>query len=291
VAVPGVIGGQDGQFSGSTGNRAFVANFVAVVHSRAIADAVAADTKIPSDAILAGTTTLPIGDSSIVTVTYKTEHKPDAETVVTALASRSLKFMFDPRQTIATGTKAQETVDTANQAVGAAQAAIDAFVAQTKLANPSQDYQIKAQQSASREEQAVAAAAKADPAAAQIGAAAVAMKPQLVALGGLVARYNSLVEAKTRAFTQLDDAKKAQAALAVAPAEVDPATAVSVGAAAAASRLHDAAQKGAAAFAAAFFLLLMAIFTLEAVFRQSSEAVELDEPALGLVRDRVSVQS
>src|SRR3954447_22181449 len=79
VAVPGVVGGQDGQFSGSTGNRAFVANFVAGVHSRAIAEAVAAELKIPSSDILDGSATTPIGDSSIVTVTYRTEHKGDAE--------------------------------------------------------------------------------------------------------------------------------------------------------------------------------------------------------------------
>jgi capsular polysaccharide biosynthesis protein len=289
VAVPGVIGGTDSQFSGSTGNKGFVANFVAVVHSRAIADAVAADTKIPSDTILSGTTTVPVGDSSIITVTYKTDHKADAERVVTALASRSLKFIFDPRQANDTAAKAQLAVDTANQGVTAAQAAIDAFIVETKLANPSQDYQIKAQQIASLEEQAVAAAAKADPAAGGIGAAAVAMKPQLVALGALVARFDGLTETKTRALTALDDTKKAQAAIVAPAVAVDPATAVSVGQAVAASMLHDAAQKGAAAFAAAFFLLLMAIFTLESVFRQSSDSIELEEPSPILAKNRVSV--
>src|SRR2546423_727007 len=149
VAVPGVIGGQDGQFSGSTGNKAFVANFVAVVHSRAIADAVAAETKIPSDTILSGTTTVPVGDSSIITVTYKTEHKPDAERVVTALAGRSLKFMFDPRQAIATGAKAQQAVDQANQAGTPAQGDLDHLVVLTQLAHPHPGEQAHAPQTAS----------------------------------------------------------------------------------------------------------------------------------------------
>ena len=295
VAVPGVVGGQDGQFSGSTGNRAFTANFTAVVTSRATVDAVSADLKIPSDTILAGTTTAPIGDSSIVTVTYKTERKGDAEKVVTALAAKALNFMFDPRQAIANAAKAQQAVDQANQAVLAAQAAIDAFVNETKLANPTQDYQVKAQQIASLEQQAVEAGARGEAdAAARIGAAAVAMKPQLTALGGQVARYNGLIEAKTRALAQLDDARKAQADKLTQPAAVDPATAVSVSAATASSKLHDAVQKGAAAFFAALFLVLLAIFTLEAVFRQtaeSTEPIDLGDRTLGLLKDPVSSRS
>jgi capsular polysaccharide biosynthesis protein len=288
VAVPGVVGGQDGQFSGSTGNRAFTANFTAVVTSRAITDAVGAQFKIPSDTILAGTSTAPIGDSSIVTVTYKTERKADAERVVTALAAKSLNFMFDPRQAIAAAAKAQQTIDQANQAVGAAQAAIDAFVTETKLADPTQDYQVKAQQISALEQQAVEAGARGETdAAARIGVAAVAMKPQLTALGAQVARYNGLVEAKQRALTQLDDARKAQAAQLTLPATVDPATAVSVSAATANSQLHDAVQKGAAAFAAALFLVLLAIFTLEAVFRQTEtiESIDLEDRALGIVKN------
>jgi len=295
VAVPGVVGGQNGQFSGSTGNRAFTANFTAVATSRAIADAVGAELKIPSDTILSGTSTAPIGDSSIVTVTYKTDRKADAEKVVTALAAKSLNFMFDPRQSIAAAAKAQQGVDQANQAVGAAQAAIDAFVNETKLANPTQDYQVKAQQIAALEQQAVEAGARGEAdAATRIGAAAVAMKPQLIVLGGQVARYNTLVEAKTRALAQLDDARKAQAAELTQPSTVDPATAVSVSAATANSKLHDAVQKGAAAFAAALFLVLLAIFTLEAVFRQTAETVEsidLDDRAFGLLHDPAASRS
>jgi hypothetical protein len=289
VAVPGVVGGQDGQFSGSTGNRAFVANFQAVVLSRAIIDAVAADLKIPSDDILNGTNTAPIGDSSIVTVTYRTEHKDDAEKVVTALAARSLNFMFDPRQSIAAATQAQQAVDQANQAVGAAQAAIDAFVAETKLANPTQDYQIKAQQISALEQQAVEAGARGEAdAAARIGAAAVAMKPQLTALGAQVTRYNGLVETKQRALAQLDEANKTKSAELAATTTVDPATAVSVSAVKAASQTRDALQKGLAAFAAALFLVLLAVFTLESVFRQTAEPIDLEDSGLGFVREMVS---
>jgi len=292
VAVPGVVGGQDGQFSGSTGNRAFVANFEAVVHSRAIAEAVAAELKIPSGDILDGTNTAPIGDSSIVTVTYRTERKADAEKVVTALAAKSLTFMFDPRQAIAAGAKAQQAVDQANQAVGAAQAAVDAFVAETKLANPTQDYQIKAQQISGLEQQAVEAGARGEAdAAARIGAAAVAMKPQLTALGAQVARYNGLIETKQRALAQLDEARKAQSAELTATTTVDPATAVSVSAATSASRTRDAAQKGAAAFAAALFLVLLAVFTLEAVFRQTPELVDLEERPIDLLNRQLSARS
>lgn len=295
VAVPGVVGGQDGQFSGSTGNRAFVANFVAVVQSRAIAEAVAAELEIPSGDIIGGTRTTPIGDSSIVAVTYRTERKDEAERVVTALAAKSVNFMFDPRQGIAAAAMAQEAVDEANQAVGAAQAAIDAFVAETKLANPAQDYQIKAQQISALEQQAVETGAQGEAdAAARIGAAAVAMKPQLVALGTQVARYATLVEAKQRSLAQLDEARRAQANRLTAPTSVDPASAVSVSAVRAASRTRDATQKGLAAFAAALFLVLLAVSTLESVFRQSTEAMEpiaLDDQTLGLLRDPVSARS
>lgn len=289
VAVPAVVGGADGPFSGVTGNRAFVANLDAIVHSRAIAEAVAADLQIPSADILRGTRTTPIGESSLLAVSYRTEHKADAERVVTALAARSLAFMFDPRQALSATSKAQEALDAANAALGAAQGAIDAFVAETKLADPRQDYQIKAQQIATLEEQAVSAAARGEAdASARIGAAAVAMKPQLVALGAQVARYNGLVETKQRALTQLDEARKALAERSAEPTAIDLATAASVGAVAPVAQTRDAVQKGLAAFAAALFLVLLALFTLESIFRQSPGS-EPAEPLRGLPSPPVAV--
>jgi len=273
VAVPGLVGGQDSQFSGSTGNKAFVANFLAVVHSRAIAEAVAAETKIPVDTIFAGTVTSAVGESSLVTVTYQAKHKANADPVVTALATKSLAFMFDPRLTVAETTRATASVDAATQAVAAAQAAINAFVTETKLANPSQDYQVKAQQISTLEEQAVAAGSRGEAeASARIAAAAVAMKPQLTALGGLVARFNVLTENKQQALAQLSEAQKALTAATAKPAAIDPNSAISVSATTAVARLQSAAQKAVTAFAAAFFLVLLTLFTLEALFRGSSES-------------------
>jgi uncharacterized protein involved in exopolysaccharide biosynthesis len=278
VAVPGLVGGQDPQFGGSTGNKAFVANFLAVVHSRAIAEAVSAQTKISVDAIFAGTATLPVGDSSVVTVTYRTDRKATADPVVTALATKSLAFMFDPRLTVAATTRAQGAVDSANKAVTDSHAGINAFVAETKLANPSQDYQVKAQQISTLEEQAVAAASRGEAdASAKIAAAAVAMKPQLATLGGLVARYNGLTETKQRALAQLDDAQKGLSTAIAQPAAVDPASAVSVSATTSVARLQSAAQKAVAAAAAAFFLVLLALFSLEAMFRGSSGSESMAE--------------
>jgi capsular polysaccharide biosynthesis protein len=278
VAVPGLVGGQDGQFSGSTGNRAFVANFLAVVHSRAIAEAVSVDTNVPVDAIFAGTVTSPVGESSLVTVTFRTDTKANADPVVTALATKSLAFMFDPRLAVAAVTQAQTAVDGAKQAVADAQAGINAFVAETKLANPSQDYQVKAQQISTLEEQAVAASSRGDgEASARIAAAAVAMKPQLTSLGGLVARFNILTETKQRALSQLDESQRTLAAATAKPAAVDPVSAVSVSATTAAARLQSAVQKAVAAFAAAFFLVLLALFTMEAIFRGPSEPESVTE--------------
>lgn len=275
VAVPGLVGGTDGQFSGSTGNRAFVANFVAVVRSRAIAAAVAAETGIPIDAIFAGTVTSAVGESSLVTVSYRTDKKANADPVVTALATKSLAFMFDPRLAVADVTRATASVDAANNALTAAQAGITAFVAETKLANPSQDYQVKAQQIATLEEQAVAAGSRGEgEASARIAAAAVSLKPQLASLGALVARFNVLNEAKQRAGAQLTEAQKGLALAQAKPAAIDPATAISVSATTAVARMQSAIQKAVAAFAAAFFLVLLSLFTVEAIFRGS----EVSEP-------------
>jgi len=192
---------------------------------------------------------------------------------VTALATKSLAFMFDPRLTVAETTRATASVDAATQAVAAAQAAINAFVTETKLANPSQDYQVKAQQISTLEEQAVAAGSRGEAeASARIAAAAVAMKPQLTALGGLVARFNVLTENKQQALAQLSEAQKALTAATAKPAAIDPNSAISVSATTAVARLQSAAQKAVTAFAAAFFLVLLTLFTLEALFRGSSES-------------------
>ena len=271
VAVPGLVGGQDGQFSGSTGNRAFVANFLAVVRSRAIAEAVSADTKIPVATIFAGTVTSAVGESSLVTVTYRATRKGNADPVVTALATKSLDFMFDPRLVVAEVARANASVEAANNLAIAAQEAINAFVAETKLANPSQDYQVKAQQIATLEEQSVAAGSRGDAnASARIATAAVAMKPQLTALGGLVARFSLLTESKQRALAQLGEAQKGLAAATAKPAAIDPASAISISATTEAPRLQTAAQKAVTAFAAALFLVLLALFTIEALFRGST---------------------
>lgn len=279
VAVPGLVGGEAGQFSGSTGNRAFVANFLAVVHSRAIAEAVAADTGVPVDSVLSGTVTSALGESSLVKVTYETVRKADADPVVMALATKSLSFMFDPRRASEATARAQQAVDAANGAVNAAQGAIDAFVAETKLANPAQDYQVKAQQIAALEEQAVAAGARGETAAAAIAQAAVAMKPQLAALGAHVARFNVLVEAKQRALEQLKGAQDRLVEV-TSPPTLDPATAISVSDTTEVARLKDTVQKAAAAFAAALFLVFLALFTLDSMTRRPAAEPMLEPAAL-----------
>ena len=203
VAVPGVVSGADALYGGTTGNKAFVSNYLAMVESLDIAQQVAQETHVPLSDVQSGLQSAQIGDSGVVSVSFSTQHKDQAAKVSRAAADDALTAVFKPGLD-----KAKGAVDTARKAASDAQAAVDAFVVETGLPDPDRAYQVKAQQIASLEQQAVTSQATgSDNGLAVITSALDATKKQLTAMTPQVIEYRSLVAAKDLATRQLDQAE------------------------------------------------------------------------------------
>lgn len=267
VAVPGLVGGEDGLFSGSNGNRAFVANFTAVAASTSILQKVSEQTGTSVRNIRNGLTVTVVGESTLIKVAFQSADKGRTEPVARGVASETLGFVFKPQ-----ANRAQAAVESSAKEVAAAQAAIDAFVAQTGLVDPDRTFQIKAQQIASLEEQAVAAAAKGEAAvAAGITSSVGALKGDLATLTPVLVQYRALTETKQRALSRLDQAQIRVEAAGDRLEASDPASAVSMSEAVAVSATAEAVRKAAAAAAAATFLVVLSLFAVESLFRPSAD--------------------
>src|SRR5205823_3920851 len=81
VAVPGVVSGADALYGGTTGNKAFVSNYLAMVESLGIAQQVSKETHVPLADVQSGLQATQIGDSGVVAVAFSTQHKDQATKV------------------------------------------------------------------------------------------------------------------------------------------------------------------------------------------------------------------
>ena len=267
VAVPSIVGGDTGPFSGTSGSASFVADFTAVAESNAVLSTVAGQTKVPLSTIQGGLSpaaVTAVGQSGLVSLAYLTTNRATAAPVAHAVAAETLTFLFKPLVA-----RAQTDVDRAATAVTGAQDAIDAFVTHTGLVDPTRSYDLKATQISNLETQAVQSTAQGQaPAAAAIASSLAPLQKDLAALTPLVAQYNRLTDTKQRALTALDNAQtKLQTALDHFPAD-ETVSAVSMTGPTQVSPLADAVRKGAAAAAAAGFLMILFLFAMESPARR-----------------------
>ncbi|MGH3118224.1 MAG: hypothetical protein ACRDQ2_14155 [Gaiellales bacterium] len=271
VAVPGLLSGEDRQYSGTNGTRAYVANFIAVAESRAVSEAVAAETNVAFESVRSGLRVVPVGESSVVRITYRSDRAADAVPVSRAVASHALAAVFAPG-----AERAGQVVEGAKKTAADAVAAVDAFVAETKLPDPGRAYQIKAQQAAALEAQAVSAGARGEAeTAAVLSRAAASVRQELDALVPVQARYDSLLERKDRALNLLDEAERAFAAANDRLQASDPSRAVTDSGVVRVERARQATTKVAAAMAAALFLVLLALYAVESAFRPTVKEPDL----------------
>ena len=263
VAVPGLVGGEDGVYSGTNGQRAFVANYIAVVESQATARAVATETGVPFNEVRSGLAATEVGESSLVKISFTTERRDTAERVAADAAGRALAFVFEPQSQRATA-----SVSEAEAAVAAAQQALDAFLVETGQVDPDRSYQLQGQHVTALEQQALAAAARGEAAVAASLAAAVKIeRAELDAMAPVLSRFRQLADTQRRALDRRDAALTKLEAARDRSAAADPTTAVSLAPTVTVSRLPAAVQKGAAAVAAATFLVLLVLFVLESALR------------------------
>jgi hypothetical protein len=267
VAVPSVVGGDTGPFSGTSGTASFVADFTAAAESNAVLRTVADQTKVPLSTIQAGLSpaaVTAVGQSGLVSLSYLTTKRASATSVAQGVAAETLTFLFKPLVA-----RAQADVDRAAKTVADAQGAIDAFVTQTGLVDPARSYDLKATQISNLETQAVQSTAQGQaPAGTAIASALAPLQKDLATLTPLVAQYNRLADTKQRALTELDNAQaKLQTALDHFPAD-ETSSAVSMTGPTPVSPVGDALRKGVVAAAAAGFLMVLFLFAVESPTRR-----------------------
>jgi len=276
VAAPALIGGpSSNQYSGANGPRAFVANFAAAVTSTRILSQVAKETGAPESRVADGLAASPIGDSSLIEVTYQTTAAAEAGNVARAAAADTIRFLFQTQVTLA-----EHTVGEASKALAEAESKLNAFYRSTGMVLPDKAYEIKTQQLANLQQQQAQSQAEGQlTAAAALAATVRAKQAELQALVPKVAAYQSLLDRKQQASGQLDLMQQGLDQARAQYSAADPAAAVTLGETNRAPLLAELARKVLPAVGAGLFLAVGVVLLLELLGRRPQATAEA-EPAL-----------
>jgi capsular polysaccharide biosynthesis protein len=265
VAAPAVVGGQNtNQYSGSTGPRTFVSNFVAAITSPRIVNQVAEQTKVLPRNIRDGLVATPIGDSSLIEVTYTTTKRELAVPVAKAAATATIQFLFQTQVNLA-----RETVTEATKAVDKANASIQHFQRTTGLVLPERIYDIRAQELSSLQQRELEARAAGNyTGAAAIAERIAATEAQLRKIAPQVVTYQSLVARRDQAQGRLNLVQQNLEAATAQFKAADPAEAVTLNQAKPVSRLAELVRKAVPAAGAGLFLAVGLVVLLEVLGRR-----------------------
>lgn len=271
VAAPALVGGpSSNQYSGSNGPKAFVANFAAAVTSSRILNQVAAETHVPEPEVASGLAASPIGDSSLIEVSYQTTMRDEAGLIAKAAAADTIRFLFQSQVTLA-----EQTVKEAAKAVADADAKLNAFYQSTGLVLPDKAYEIKVQQLANLQQQQAQSQAEGQlTAAATLAATAQAKQAELKALGPQVVAYQSLLDRKHQATDQLDLMQQGLDQAHAQYSAADPAAVVTLGDTQQSPLLAVLARKGLPAAGAGLFLAVGIVLLLELLGRRPQAEAE-----------------
>lgn len=275
VAAPAVVGGQNtNQYSGSTGPKAFVSNFAAAVTSPRIVNQVAKETAVLPRTIRDGLLAEPIGESSLIQVTYTTSNREKAVPVAQAATNATIRFLFQTQVTLA-----KETLAEAQKAVTKANADLQKFYTSTGLVLPERTYDITAQELSTLQQRELNERTAGNfTAAATIAQAITATETRLRQLAPRVASYQSLVERRTQAQNRYNLAQQNLETATAQYKAADPTEAVTLNQVKAVSRLSDLMRKAVPAAGAGLFLAVGLVVLLEVVSRR---------PRPGQTRDTV----
>lgn len=275
VAAPALVGGSGAtQYGGTTGFNAFVANFTAAVTSPRILAKVAAVSGTSTSELQDGITAQRIGDSSLIEVTFTTQHRDRAAPVVKAAASETIRFLFETQVTLA-----EQTADEARKAVAKADADLAKFFAETGLVLPDKSYEVQAGQIASLEQQQLDLEARGETDAAQRLVTAIHSRQQSLAqLAPKVATYRTLSERKQQALTRLDSLDQAVQQATAQYRAADPALTVTAADAEKVSKGPELLRKAAPAAGAGLFLAIGILVAAE-LLSQRRRAEEAAVPA------------
>jgi capsular polysaccharide biosynthesis protein len=279
VAAPAVVGGQStNQYSGSTGPRAFVANFTAAVTSPRIINQVAKETSVLPRTIRSGLVATPIGESSLIEVTYTTMNRDKAIPVAKSAADNTIRFLFQTQVTLA-----EETVNEAQKAVDKANDSLQSFYRSTGLILPERTYELEQQKLSSLQQRELQERSAGNiTAATAIDQAITSSENRLRQLAPRVATYQSLVDRRNQAQGRLNLVQQNLEAATAQYRAADPAEVVTLNQAKPVSRLAELLRKAVPAAGAGLFLAVGLVVLLEVVGRR---------PRPGHVRDTVASEA
>jgi len=249
VSALAVSGGPTGQYSGTSGARTFVANFQAALRSPSVINEVARARGVKAAHARNGLSSAPVGESTIIEVTYRTPVRAQAEPVATEAAKRTMEFLFKSQVDLA-----EKPLAMAEQELAAADLKLADFTRDASTPVPDRDYQILADQISSLQTlQAESAARQEISIAARYSGEIAAKQGELTKLATILAEYNALtarrsdaVSAVTATRQNLDQARAQFAA-------GDPDRIIAPGEAVKVSPLGPAAKGGVTAFVSGLF--------------------------------------
>ncbi|CCH78159.1 exported hypothetical protein [Nostocoides japonicum T1-X7] len=214
-----LVGGSQGQYTGSQAVNQFVSTFQATAQGAAVDQRVYSDAKVKPGDITDNLTVSQVGGSSAVTVTFVSTTKGQPSAAVTAVADETLKQMFGSQVDLA-----KAAVKSAQEQVVAANTAIKDWGAKNGVVDPEQVYQAKLDRlnSLLQQQSAMKAAGNSTGASALSGTIA-SVNGELKKYGALIAAYNDLTATRDSAQAALvgaqQNASQAQTQLAAADAD------------------------------------------------------------------------
>lgn len=213
-----LVGGPDGQYTGSQAVNQFVSTFQATAQGSAVDERVYAEAKVKPGGITDNLTVSQVGGSSAVTITFVSSTKGQPRAVVAAVADETLKQMFAGQVDLA-----KSAVKASQEEVTAANAAIKGWADKNGVVDPEQVYQSRLDQlnSLLQQQSTLKAAGNAAGASAVSGTIA-SVNGDLKKYSGLIAAYNDLTSNRDAAQAALvaaqQDVSRAQTQLAAAGA-------------------------------------------------------------------------
>lgn len=257
LAVNG--GGPSGQYSGPAGAKSFVANFEAALLSPPVVNEVADTTGTSRSAIKDGLTSAPVGDSTVMEVTYTTSKRAQAARVATAASEATMRFLFAPQMDLARG-----PVSEAEAKLAAVDAELVDFRAKAGTLVPERDYEILANQISSLQSQQLQASAKGDsPTANNLGVQVAAKQQQLTRLAATLSAYATLQVKRSAAVDGVNAARQMLLQAKAQFAAGDPSRTVTAGSTKKASPWLGALKGGVIALVAGLFFAAGVAFLLE----------------------------
>jgi hypothetical protein len=205
----------------------YVSDFQAAAGSRAVQEAVTTDTEVARSVIADRVTVNRVGDSGLVSVSYRTPTRddPKAEQIVQSVIDNTLALMYESRVAAAERgvAAAEQTVVVAQEGVAAAQARVDEFLAARGYVAPTDALASIQSQITDFEVREVEARARGDIAAANTFAARLNdLRQRQSDLGKDALAYRLLLEDVDSAKQQVVRAQEARENKAAAAAELRP---------------------------------------------------------------------